>query len=280
MRVVGLLLLVACLLAGGATMAASPSAPAGAGMVLDLQGAGEVSAKGERRKLKLLDYLQAGEQLTLAAGSKASLSHYAAKQIYRLNGPVQVEVKADAIAYVSGTPLQASAIAEKTVTAALHPNLGPAAIKMRAVPQIVVRAPANGGTVLGTRPEFRWEANENGSYTVDLLELPGKSVAQVTVTASTWTPPPALALSYGKSYRWTVTTTSASDGKPRSAAATFSVLAKSDADLLAELAPGPDSGVDELVLYATILKDWNLVDEAAAVWRRIAALRPDLDHAR
>jgi hypothetical protein len=251
---------------------ACAAAPAGAGLVLDLQGAGELVYKGERSKLKLLDYLQPGAQVTLAAGSRASLSHYAAKQIVRLTGPVQVEVDASGVRHLSGTPLQGASLAEKTVTAALHPNLGPAAFKMRAVPQIVVRAPANGGSVLGTRPVFRWDANESATFTVDLMELPERQVAQGKVSV--------LELAYGKSYRWTVSYTSATDGKMRSAAATFSLPSKTDADMIAALAPPADGGVDEWVLYATILKDWNLHDAAGEVWSRITTRRPDLGHAR
>lgn len=259
---------------------AGVAAPATVGMVLDLQGPGELSYKGERTRLKLLDYLQPGAQLTLAAGSKASVSHYASKVIYRLAGPVQVEVEAGAIRHLSGTAPQTSSIAEKTVTAALHPNLGPAAFKMRAVPQVVVRAPANGGSVLGTRPVFRWDANETASFSIDLMELPDRPVAQGTVNVARWELPPKVELVHGKNYRWTVSYTSATDGKMRSAAATFSLPSKADADMLAALAPAADGGVDEWVLYATILKDWNLFDAAADAWTRIEARRPDLGHAR
>lgn len=256
------------------------AAPASAGLVLDLQGAGELVFKGERSRLKLLDYIPPGAQLSLVAGSKASVSHYAAKRIYRLSGPVQVEVESGAIRHLSGNVPQSGSISERTVTAALHPNLGPAAFKMRAVPQIVVLAPANGGSVLGTRPRFRWEANEATMFTLDLVELPDRSVAQDKVAASSWDLPANLELAHGKNYRWTVSYTSAVDGKMRSAAATFSLPSKADADMIAGLVPGPEADIDEWVLYATILKDWNMADAAASVWARIAERRPDLGHAR
>ncbi|MES2126105.1 MAG: hypothetical protein V4463_02445 [Pseudomonadota bacterium] len=259
---------------------ACAGAPASVGMVLDLQGAGEMLYQGHRSTLKLLDYLQPGAQLTLAAGTRASLSHYASKQIVRLVGPVQVELEVAGLRHLSGNPMQAASLAEKTVTAALHPNLGPAAFKMRALPQIVVRAPANGGSVLDTRPLFRWDANETASFSIDVMELPERVVARGVATGAQWELPPALALTYGKRYRWTVSYLSATDGKMRSAAATFSLPAQADAEMIAALAPATDAAVDEWVLYATILKDWNLLDAADAAWAKIAARRPDLGHAR
>jgi hypothetical protein len=256
------------------------AAPASVGIVLDLQGPGELASKGERANLHLLDYLPAGAQLVLPAGSRASVSHYGAKMIYRLTGPVQADMEADGLRLVSGTPLQANSLAEKTVTAVLHPNLGPAALKMRALPQVDLRSPPNGAGVLARRPVFRWEDRDAGPCQVDLMELPDRAIAQGRATGLSWELPPKLELAYGKSYRWTVSCTSASDGKIRAASATFSLPSKADADMIASLAPGKEANVDEWVLYATILKQWNLPDAANEAWVRIAARRPDLANAR
>lgn len=249
-----------------------------AGLVLDLQGEAEIARASGAARLKLLDYVAPGARLTLAAGSKASVSHYAARLIYRLTGPAQVEVEEGGLRHVSGNPPQTSAIAAKTVTAALHPNLGPAAIKMRALPQLVMRAPANGGNVLSTRPQFRWEANEAASFNIELTELPSRTVAQATVKGQAWELPAKMELAHGKSYRWTVSYTL--DGRMRGGAATFSLPTRADAELIAALAPPAQAGADEWVLYATILKDWNMLDESQKVWDRIAERRPDLGHAR
>jgi hypothetical protein len=249
-----------------------------AGLVLDVQGEAEIARSDGAARLKLLDYVAPGARLTLAPGSKASVSHYAARLIYRLTGPVQMEVEEAGMRHLSGNAPQTSAIGAKTVTAALHPNLGPAAIKLRALPQIVMRAPANGGSVLSTRPQFRWEASQPATFSIELTELPARTIAQASVKAPAWELPAKLELAYGKSYRWTVSYMA--DGRMRGAAATFSVPTKADADLIAALAPAAQAGADEWVLYATILKDWNMLDESQRVWDRIAERRPDLGHAR
>ncbi len=270
--------LAAVLMAAPAAVLAT--APASAGLVLDVQGSGEIVQQGARSKLQLLGYLQPGATLMLEAGSKASVSHYGSKMIYRLVGPVQVQVDADRIRHLGGRPPVTVSLAEKTVNAALHPNLGPAAYKMRSLPQITVQSPAIGGSILSTRPQFRWESGEHGSYEVDLVELPDRQVARARVDAPAWELPPGVELVHGKSYRWTVASVPPAGGKPRTAAASFSLPTKADADLLAALAPGAGAPADEWVLYASILKDWNMIDEARSAWRRIAAQRPDLAPSR
>ncbi len=260
---------------------ACAAASAKAGLVLDLQGPAEVAHKdAPAGALRLLDYLEPGARLMLPPGSRVSVSHYASKTIYRLAGPVQAEVEASGLRHLSGTPLQAAAIGEKTVSAALNPNLGPAAFKLRGMAQVVMRSPANGGAILELRPLFRWDAGESGSYQVEVVELPARTLARGQSSAQVWSLPPGVELKHGRSYRWSVSYTSAADGKMRGAAATFSLPSRTDADLIASLAPEGQASIDEWVLYATILKDWNMVDAAQGVWARIAERRPDLGHAR
>lgn len=255
---------------------ASAAPVATMGMVLDLQGNGELLRKGESSKLQLLSYVQPGVQLRLAAGAKASVSHYAAKQMYLLIGPVLVQIDADQIRLIEGATLVSKPLSEKVVTAALNPNVGPAAFRMRSVQQIMLVAPANGGSVVSTRPQFSWDANEATRYEIELVELPDRQVAREFVEAPRWDLPAKLSLEYGKSYRWTVSYTSAVDGKMRSAQSSFKVPAKTEIDATLALVPGKDAAIDEWVLYATILRDRQLLDEARTVWRRIATQRPDL----
>ena len=261
-------------------VAAMAAQPAATGMVLDVQGSGEVLQQGTRSKLQLLGYVQPGATITLDAGARASVSHYRARLIYRLAGPVQVRIEADGVRHLSGNAAQTLSLAEKTVSAALHPNLGAAALKLRTLPHIVVQSPVNGSSILSARPTFRWESSEPGSYQVDVVELPDRLVAQGSTDANTWELPPQTALAYGKSYRWSVASVPAAGARVRTAVAGFNLPSKADADMLGALAPAADAPADEWVLYASILKEWNMQDEAKGVWRRIALLRPDLVPAR
>lgn len=250
------------------------------GMVLDLQGNGEMVRQAESGKLQLLNYIKPGAQIRLEAGARLSVSHYTAKLIYQLTGPLQAQVEADKIKVVKGAPAQTKSLAEKLVVAALNPNMGPAAFKMRgSLQEISIVAPSNRTALLTTRPSFKWEADEPASYQLVLEEQPERPVLSARVDSPSWELPAGLALEYGKSYRWTVSY-SAADGKLRSAGAAFSIASAAEAENLLALAPAAAAGIDEWVLYAAVLQDRRMLDDARAAWRLIAARRPDLAKAQ
>lgn len=269
------LVLALCqLMMAGAARAAGPDDVVG--MVLDVQGSGELLRSGRSSKLQLLSYIKPGAQFKLEAGSKASLSHYGAKLIYQLVGPVLAEVGEDGVKVLSGTPASTKSLAEKVVAAAVHPNMGAAAFKMRSLGQeIAIQSPINRSVQLGARPRFQWSVPEPASFQLILTEAPERVVAKATVEGSTWELPPGTTLAAGKEYRWSVSYT-APDGQQRSAAADFTVASQADADAMRALKPGAGAAVDEWVLYAAILRDRQMLDEARQVWRDIAAQRPDL----
>lgn len=271
--------LAAALLA--ALLAAAPARAAGpdqvVGMVLDVQGNGELKQGADSSKLQLLSYLKPGTQLRLDAGARASVSHYGARLIYKLSGPVLAQVDADGIRVLKGAAAVTKSLAEKVALAALNPNLGAAAFKMRALPpEVVLAAPSPKTVVLTRRPQFRWIAPEAVSYQLTLTELPSRELARVRVDGAAWELPRGQQLAYDKDYSWTVSYTSAADGRARSTSAEFRVAAQADADELLALRPEAGAGVDEWVQYAAILSEFRALDDMCQVKRSLAAQRPDL----
>ncbi|MBY0239606.1 MAG: hypothetical protein K2X55_09860 [Burkholderiaceae bacterium] len=275
-------LLLACAWAALPARAAGPSEVVG--MVLDVQGAGEVVQKGRDNKdvaskLQLLAYVKAGARIKLDAASKASVSHYGARLIYQMTGPVMAEVDNDGVKIISGKAPVTRSLAEKVVQAAVNPNLGAAAFKMRALGQdIAMLSPSNRSKQVTPRPRFQWGAPEPGSFQVTLTELPDTVVQRVTVDGMAWDLPAGVKLVPGRDYRWSVSAT-APDGQPRSASAEFSIATQAEADSVLGLRPPASASVEEWVLYVVILRDRGMVDEAREVWRIIASQRPDLSGA-
>ncbi|GAB2865687.1 hypothetical protein GCM10027277_38100 [Pseudoduganella ginsengisoli] len=274
-------LLLAC------TWAALPARAADAdvvGMVLDVQGSGEVQQKDRENKdttskLQLLGYVKNGAKIKLDAVSKASVSHYGAKLIYQMTGPVVAEVNADGLKVISGKPPVTKSLAEKIVQAAVNPNLGAAAFKMRALGQeIAVLSPSARSKQVTARPRFQWSAPEPGTFDITVTELPDTVVQRATVDGMVWDLPAGVKLVPGKDYRWSVNGT-APDGQARSATATFSIATQAEADSVLGLRPASSAAVEEWVLYVAILRDRGMVDEARDVWRIIASQRPDLSSA-
>jgi hypothetical protein len=236
------------------------------GMVLDL--------RGDAAPLQLLGYVKAGQQIRLGANASASVSHYGSKLVYQLNGPLLAQVEPNGIRVLKGAPAQTRSLAEKLVRAAVDPRLSPAAVKMRALSDVVLVTPLNRAILLGARPRFAWMA-EGGSYRVQVDELDGKRVASGSSAGGSWELPEGVALVPGTGYRWTVTRGDP-DGDQASGSATFTVATNAERDELAALRPAPDAAIEDWVLYAAILDGRRFDEEARAAWREIAARRSDL----
>jgi hypothetical protein len=251
------------------------------GMVLDLQGSGQIKDGGSTSKLQLLSYLKPQMQVSLDAGSKASLSLYATRTVYQVTGPAVVEIAKDKVNVIQGKPPVAKSLQEKLVVAAENVNVTPGAYRMRGLPkQITIATPENISVLLDKRPIFTWNSLEPASYNVVVQDENDKEIASATVGGNSWKLPANVALADGNTYRWTVSFVSARDGKKHSDTGEFSIATKADADAIAELKPAAGAPIEEWILYATMLQNRGMPSEAHAVWQSIYARRPDLQKAQ
>ena len=104
-----------------------------AGMVLDLQGPATVTAGGKTARLELLANVQPQSRIELPAGSKASITIYATRSMYRLSGPTVVDVARGAVTLIKGNPTETQAMGEKLVATAQSDKLIPGAYRMRSL---------------------------------------------------------------------------------------------------------------------------------------------------
>ncbi|WP_020651791.1 hypothetical protein [Massilia niastensis] len=257
---------------------ATPAAGA-AGMVLDLRGNAQAITGADSARLDLLGYVRPGQQIRLDEQGQASVSHYASKLVYLLRGPLLAQVEAGGIRVLKGAPAQTRSLSEKLVTAAIDPRLSPAAVKMRALGDVALLAPANRAVLTGARPRFEWQAEGGTSYRVQVSELDGRAVAAGASGDGRWELPASAALAPGASYRWSVSFTG-EDGQQYSNSAVFSLASADEQAAARALRPAPDAAIEDWVLYAAILKERRMDDEARTVWREIAARRPDLELVR
>ncbi|MBI1891785.1 MAG: DUF928 domain-containing protein [Burkholderiales bacterium] len=249
------------------------------GMVLDLQGSGQIKDSGSVSKLQLLSYLKPQMQVTLDDGSKASLTIYATRTVYQLTGPAVVEVAKDKLNVIQGKPPVSKTMQEKLVVAAENVNVTPGAYRMRGIPAIRVTSPENNSVIFGKRPTFRWNGPEKTTFDVVLQDDSDKEIVRTKVAGNSWELPSKLALTEGNMYRWTVSFKS-SEGRTVSSVGEFTVATKSEAATLGELRPASSAPIEEWVLYAAMLRDRDMLDEEQTVWRLIYERRPDLQAAR
>jgi len=247
-----------------------------AGMVVDLQGSGEVIDKNVSSKMQLLQYVIPKTQLRLEAGNRASVTHYASKLVYQLTGPTLVEVEVGQIKPVKGNLPVAKSMAEKLVVASANVNLAMAAYTMRSVPPITNYFPKPNTLLLSTRPTFRWKANAATGYLFTLEDSQGHVLAQSKINGDNWNLPANLELEYAKSYVWSVRYVSTVDGTSHRIGGEFKVAHKADADQFLALKPTSSSPLEDWVMYASMLQSAEAFEEAREAWREIARRRPDL----
>ncbi|MEZ0318196.1 MAG: hypothetical protein ACAH10_14995 [Methylophilaceae bacterium] len=248
------------------------------GMVLDLQGNGEVISDGNTTKLQLLSFLKPQMRVKVQEGSKASLSLYSKRMVYQVIGPAEVEILKDKLNVISGSIPISKVIAEKLVTAAEPSKITAGAYRMRGeLPQISIVTPENGSVLLELQPRFIWEAMESSKYVIQVFDQTKQLVMKDEVLEQSWQIPPGKFLNYGKSYKWAVSFTSAKNGKENVASGEFTVLTKNEAENLIALKPSASASIEEWVLYAVMLENKKAREAAHEVWKKIAQDRPDLE---
>ena len=250
------------------------------GIVLDLQGTGQVTDKGNNSKLQLLTYLKPTMRISLPAGSKASLSLYETHSVYQIVGPSVIDIAKNKLSVISGAAPVVKSLAEKLVMAASEHDLQAGAYRMRAIsPRIVAVTPENGTLLLRSQPTFSWAAMENGNYEITLLDQVEEIIASGKTTDTNWTLPVNVKLNNGGVYHWVVGYKSAKDGKTYTATAEFSLASQAEIDKLAELKPSDDAAIEEWILYAAMLQNKRMFIDAQAAWQLIGKQRPDLQKA-
>ena len=252
------------------------------GMVLDLQGPAQVVENGATSKLQLLANLMPQTRIVLPAGSKASVTIYSTRSVYRLEGPSVVETTNNGLTVVQGKAPEVRSMGEKLVVAAQTNNLIPGAYRMRSLriaPRVTLTSPESGTVLIDTRPKFTWEAAEAAPYTVTLQAESGGLSYNTVVNGNSWALPEGIQLEYGKTYEWKVVYVSPSNGETQGATGKFSLATQAETEQFMALKPGEADSIEDWVFYAVMLQQRQIRAEARNVWKRIAAKRPDLERA-
>jgi hypothetical protein len=276
-RPLAFIALLGCALPG-AVRAADPPA---VGMVLDVQGAVQVIDKGRTSPLQLLARLAPETRLELPAQSRASVTLYGNRSVYRLTGPAVVEVSRDDIKVVRGQAAEVKAMGEKQVAAAPMGALVTGAYRMRNIQPVtpmVLTSPENGTVLLDTRPEFAWDGAPDARFKVSLQQQGGGPTYGATVSGNRWALPEGTRLRYGAGYVWSVTAADAA-GEPATATGRFSLATQAEVDQFIALQPAEADPIEDWVYYAALLQQRQVRTEARKAWQRIARERPDLQRA-
>lgn len=255
--------------------------PPAVGMVLDVQGAVQVLDKGRTSPLQLLARLAPDTRLELPAQSRASVSLYSKRSLYRLTGPATVDVTRDDIKVLQGQPAEVKAMGEKQAAAAPLGALVTGAYRMRnlqPVTPMVLTSPESGSVLLDPRPVFVWEGGPDARFNIVLQQQGGGPSYRATVVGNRWVLPDGTRLRYGAGYVWTVTAADPA-GEAGTATGRFSLATQAEVDQFTALLPAETDPIEDWVYYAALLQQRQVRTEARKAWQRIARERPDLQRA-
>lgn len=255
---------------------------AAVGMVLDVQGAVQVVEKGRSGPLNLLARLAPESRIELPPQSRASLTLYSNRSVYRLAGPATVDVTKDDIKVLQGQPAEVKRMGEKQIAVAPTGALVTGAYRMRNIQlasPMVLTTPENGSVVLHPRPVFAWEGAPASRFSFSLQEQGGPSLYRASVTGNEWVLPEGVSLRHGKGYVWSVTAEGLPSGEASGATGRFSVATQEEVEQIAALMPTEADPIEDWVYYAALLQQRQIRAEARKAWQRIARERPDLQRA-
>lgn len=243
------------------------------GMVLDARGTVSAESAGKSRPLEITDTFDTGTRITVNAGGEVTFVFYPTREEYTTGGPAVLRVEAESVKAEQGSSLKVKKLPQQKTQVA-QGYLGrvvPAALVMKGLPGHESPPdaiyPADGETVLETRPEFEWSASMD-SISMVLQEKDDKLLER-TVEGTRLSLPRDLSLVPGHRYLWTVQA-----GK-RTAIAHFNVATTLQRQRLAALKPASSASPADWTVYAMALAQAGATREARKAWGRVAELRPD-----
>jgi hypothetical protein len=260
-----------------AVLAAGAVAAAPVAMVTDLQGKVLPEAAGAEAPA-ILASLDAGSVLQVADGASLVVVYFESGKEYSFKGPSTVRFVAGQPQVVLGNqPASRDPLMGKVAGAGKIKPVGKiqAAVVMRGANQAARLKLENlaGTRVLETRPEFRWQAPEEGaSYSFELTDADGQVLLETAVQGTSFMLPDSIALREDVNYTWLVSA-KLPDGRKYSNAGDFTIApAKLRAEVEA-VRPGANARTSERVTYAAWLDQLQFHDEARKYWKELSAAR-------
>ncbi|BCB26526.1 hypothetical protein SKTS_14120 [Sulfurimicrobium lacus] len=246
-------------------------------MVIDLQGKVTLESGGGAGGIGILSTLSAGATLTLGPQARVVMVYLKSGDEYELAGPGRYQVGVVEPEAISG----AKPIKHKTALASYGAGrINPmgkvqAGLVMRGgtIKSLRLLEPS-GSLVSSERPTFRWEAVPGAkSYHFELDNDTGATMAEGTVNEPVFSLPAGVVLAEKMPYSWGVETSV--DGRQYAKWHQFSVLDKGERERLEKLKPGDNATFGERVLYAAMLEEMGLREDARPLWKTLAMERPD-----
>ena len=262
------------LLAGAAMVMVLPgwSQAPGVALVSDL--AGTAHLKGHKEPLALMAELPPNLPVTLKKGARITFVSLRSGAETTLTGPgrFRLDPQGEAHGLANGKRRQVAVLSSVRLR---QGALAQASVVMRAVPDAGGAAMTPGPFSLSATPDFRWRpAGADATYHFRLQDPQGQVLFELTQGECEIKVPEHLALAAGTAYTWVLDTRRA-DGSEARQSGQVQVVAKAVREALLASRPALDAPFSERLVYAALLEQQELHQEARAYWQSLARDRPD-----
>ena len=248
----------------------------GVGVVMVSDLSGTVQIEGRKTPLNLMEEVPAGRTLSLAPAAKLTFVNMKTGAETTFTGPGKFKLDANGVAK-GMAPRRQHLVAALQGTVHLRPGaLAQASVVMRAVPgQQEVTLTPRGPWSLSATPEFRWKAAApKASYHFKLQDPQAQVVFELTQEECSIQVPEHLALADDTVYTWVLETT-LPDGAATRKTGTLKVVPRPLREQLQASRPAADAPFSERLVYAAVLEQHDLHEEAQVYWKGLAKERPE-----
>lgn len=249
-------------------------------MVTDVKGQADVVGKGYGSPVKLLDYLNAGDQVALGKDGAVTLVYLDSGVEYQFSGQSNVTLNAGSPASDQGASQPTAQLKEYNridLAALSGGNLTQGAITMRGIGNkngVELTQPVDDAVMMES-PRFSWKKIAGAkSYRFALLNDRSERIFEKEVTTTSMTLPNTLTLSFGANYTWEVE--ALGTGRSRTGSREFTMVDEELRRNVLARKPAKEAPFSRRVLYAAYLESMGLVDFARDYWVELAKERPDL----
>lgn len=263
-----------CMLMAAAVVMPAQAQSGGVVMVSDLSGT--IQVEGRKAPLALMEEVAAGRKLTLAPGARLTFVNMRTGAESSFAGPGKFKLDTNGVAK-GLAPKREHLVAALQGAVHLKPGaLAQASVVMRAVPgQEGFTMSPQGPWTLSPTPDFRWQpAGPKASYHFKLQDPQAQVLFELTQEECSIQVPEHLALADDTAYTWVLETTLA-DGSRTRRTGTLQVLPRPVREQLQSNRPGPDAPFSERLVYAAVLEQHGLHEEAQVYWKGLAKERPE-----
>lgn len=248
-------------------------------MVTDLKGAASFVTTNKTRPVAILSEVKTGAEIRLEKDCQLTVIYMKSGSEFQLTGPARVSVGTDELQLLSGAEIirKASFLNEKT--AKLDTKGGQliqGAIRMRSLETQSIKLQTPLAKVAQTRPVFQWTATTEGEKYVFRLHEDGSNdlLVEAQVTGHEYQLPKNIQLSLGRTYIWSVDI-DRGNGNVESRVGEFILATEEDKKHFIGLRPKSDASFSDRILYAALLEQANLREEAKKIWQELSSERPE-----